>query len=224
MNNTEQQTLAWHFVNSDKKMRYDRSEVIIKAGKTYSISDDHAPKLCKYGMHGSVRAIDALQYSPGPMVCRVEISGDVIFGDDKLVGRNRKVLWIADASKALSDFARWCALQVIDLWEAPTVTRQFLETGDESLRQAAYEAALATLSTSRCPRSAAACAAWKAAMGHVGEAYTTAARAVVFNNYNSDISVNDKQNIITETLNKVYSTQNTKLEELLMTLAPEKRK
>jgi hypothetical protein len=40
----------------------------------------------------------------------------------------------------LREFARWCALQVIHLWDAPDVVRQYLETGDESLRAAARAA------------------------------------------------------------------------------------
>jgi hypothetical protein len=41
----------------------------------------------------------------------------------------------------LDAWARWCALQVIDTWEAPEVVRRFLETGDETLRKAARSAA-----------------------------------------------------------------------------------
>jgi hypothetical protein len=38
-------------------------------------------------------------------------------------------------------FTRQCALDVIDLWDAPAVVRQYLETGDESLRASAWDAA-----------------------------------------------------------------------------------
>ena len=41
----------------------------------------------------------------------------------------------------LREFARWCALQVIDLWEAPDVVRKYLETGDATLRVVAWAAA-----------------------------------------------------------------------------------
>jgi len=34
-----------------------------------------------------------------------------------------------DVTELLFDFARWCALQVIDLWDAPAVVREYLETG-----------------------------------------------------------------------------------------------
>jgi hypothetical protein len=42
------------------------------------------------------------------------------------------------------EFARRCALDVAHLWDAPDVVRRFLETGDESLRYAAWDAARAT--------------------------------------------------------------------------------
>jgi len=38
-----------------------------------------------------------------------------------------------DAADLLHEFARWCALQVIDLWDAPKVVRDYLKTGDKSL-------------------------------------------------------------------------------------------
>lgn len=37
--------------------------------------------------------------------------------------------------EALREFARWCALQVIDKWDAPVSVREYLETGNESLRE-----------------------------------------------------------------------------------------
>jgi len=70
-------------------------------------------------------------------------------------------------------FARWCALQVIHLWNCPDVVKQYLETGDEGLRDAARSAALdaahttaytpAHIAASDAARSAARSAAWDAA-------------------------------------------------------------
>jgi hypothetical protein len=53
--------------------------------------------------------MDALQYAPGGTICRVEVWGDVQNEKDKLAGRHRKVLWMADANKALRLFACDCA-------------------------------------------------------------------------------------------------------------------
>lgn len=38
--------------------------------------------------------------------------------------------------------ARRCALDVIDLWEAPSVVRRYLETGDETIMGEAWSAAM----------------------------------------------------------------------------------
>jgi len=38
-----------------------------------------------------------------------------------------------DVTELLFDFARWCALQVIDLWDAPAVVREYLETGEPDI-------------------------------------------------------------------------------------------
>lgn len=63
------------------------------------------PALCEQGLHASERIIDALKYAPGPILCRVELSDGIIFGDDKAVARERKTLWMFDATNALRDFA-----------------------------------------------------------------------------------------------------------------------
>jgi hypothetical protein len=57
------------------------------------------------------------------------------------VCRRRKIVKRIDATELLRKFARHCALSVIHLWDAPKVVRDYLETGDESLRAAAYHAA-----------------------------------------------------------------------------------
>jgi hypothetical protein len=54
-------------------------------------------------------------------------------------------LWVVLRSEVLPDhilhdMGRWCALQVIDLWDAPEVVREYLETGNQDLCQAAESA------------------------------------------------------------------------------------
>jgi len=66
----------------------------------------------------------------------------------------------------LNEVARWYALQVADLWDAPDVVRQYLETGDESLRDA-------VLST---PRGV----AWNEARDAARDAARGAVREAVF--------------------------------------------
>ncbi|MBK7406408.1 MAG: hypothetical protein IPJ41_17850 [Phycisphaerales bacterium] len=115
--------------------------------------------LCESGLHASVDPFDALTFAPGSTLCLVEVDGDIVEGDDKLVCRRRKIIARIDAGPLLREFARWCALQVIDLWDSPKVVRDYLETGDEAIRAAA--------------RDAARTAAWSAA----GEVALAAARA-----------------------------------------------
>ena len=47
----------------------------------------------------------------------------------------RTVAWQGDVTPELRAWARWCALQVADLWSCPEVVRRYLETGDEALRK-----------------------------------------------------------------------------------------
>ena len=99
---------------------------------------------CKSGLHMSECPYDALQYAPGEMLHRVELDGDLQpHGDpiDKWAGRRRQIKATIDATDLCREFARWCALQVIHLWDAPSVVRQYLETGSEDIRDAAWAAA-----------------------------------------------------------------------------------
>ena len=95
---------------------------------------------CVSGLHASEHPFDALQYAPGPMLHQVELEGDLIsHGEpvDKWCGRRRRIIASIDATDVLRAFARQCAMEVIDQWAAPPVVREYLETGNESLRAAA---------------------------------------------------------------------------------------
>jgi hypothetical protein len=50
-------------------------------------------------------------------------------------------------SEKRRNFACWCALQVIHLWDAPDIVVRYLKTGDESLKAAAWTAAWAAART-----------------------------------------------------------------------------
>lgn len=107
---------------------------------------------CRSGLHASEQAFDAMTYAPGTMLHYVELDGDLVpHGDpiDKYVGRRRRIIASINATSLLREFARWCAMQVIDKWEAPACVRRYLETGDESLRDAAWAAADAARDASR---------------------------------------------------------------------------
>ena len=43
------------------------------------------------------------------------------------------VVWRGDVIEELHAWARWCALQVVHLWDCPDGVRRYLQTGDEAL-------------------------------------------------------------------------------------------
>jgi hypothetical protein len=125
---------AWHFVSDtlrDGRPVPADGEVLVHEGPL---------KLCASGLHASKNILDALQYAPGSIICRVEVGGEIIHGYDKLVCSERTILWRASGEQVLGQFARMCALDVLHLWDAPDIVVQYLKTGDESIRAAARDA------------------------------------------------------------------------------------
>jgi hypothetical protein len=151
--------IAYHFARADNRLGYDDNRPI-KIGKTLKVDASRIVP-CQYGLHASTHPFDALQYAAGPRLYRVELGGKIIpHGEpvDKYVASERTAIGGGkDASPMLRTFARACALDVIDLWDAPEVVREYLRTGDETLRDAAWVAA------KNAARDAAKIAAWAAA-------------------------------------------------------------
>src|SRR5574343_52274 len=110
--------------------------------------------MCKSGLHASRHPFDALAYAPGPVLCLVDCYEIEAEENDKLVCRRRRIVARFDATTMLRAFARQCALDVIHLWNAPQVVRDYLTTGDESLRDAAGNAAYAAWDASDAARAA----------------------------------------------------------------------
>ena len=141
---------------------------------------EHAGELvpCESGLHASEHPFDALSFAPGKWLHLVELGGTIVpHGSpaDKVVAQRRKIVKSVDAEKLMWDFARRVALDVLPLWaDAPDVVKRFLETGDESIRDAARAAAWdaawdaardAALDAARdAARAAARDAAWDAAL------------------------------------------------------------
>jgi hypothetical protein len=149
------ETLAWHFVGDtlrDGRPVPDDGVVLRQRGKIIP---------CVNGLHGSVRAIDALQYAPRPIICRTSHGGTIVTVSDKLASSTRTVLWRVNGTGILSLFARQCALDVAHLWDMPPIVREYLEAGDEALRAAARDAAWAAARDAAW--DAARAAAWAAA-------------------------------------------------------------
>ena len=103
----DKKILAWHFTDGLKLRDGQQLEV----GKTYTHSGK--VKICESGYHASERLIDALKYAPGAQVSRVECWGSVKTESDKLVARNRTVLWTMDATMILHEFAYRVAEQTL---------------------------------------------------------------------------------------------------------------
>ncbi len=162
--------LAWHFLPDDGKLRY-RPYTTVKVGETLSLPGGQKPQMCKRGFHASERLIDALVYAPGSLVCRVRVEGDIDTQPDKLVGRSRTVLWMADATTALHEFGAWAAEWILDRLEAKGYkidprSRAAIEAKRAWLRHEITDAQLA----------AADGAAWAAAWAAAWDAHWAAAR------------------------------------------------
>lgn len=124
---------AWHFAGD--KLRDGRP--LPKDGEWLKHEGDVV--ICESGLHASKRIIDALQYAPGSTICRVTCRGIVTEQNDKLVCTERRIDWrINDTDELLRTFARKAALSVIHLWDAPDIVREYLETGNEDIRDAAW--------------------------------------------------------------------------------------
>jgi hypothetical protein len=160
--------LAWHFVSD--KLRDGRS---IPADGV-KLKHNGELVMCQTGLHASRVLLDALYYAPGYTVCRVRISGDVIEDTDKLVASERTIVWRVECKELLLEFARQQALKVAHLWEMPEVVRQYLETGDESLRPAANSAAYAASYAASASAAYAASATNSAAYDAASAAYAAA--------------------------------------------------
>jgi hypothetical protein len=117
---------AWHFVGENRAMQFSGAPV--RVGETVGV--EGALEMCVHGPHASERLIDALTYAPGPILCLVRLDGDIL----------RTVEWMGDIGTELRQFACLCALDVAHLWDIPEIVREYLETGDESLRAAALAA------------------------------------------------------------------------------------
>ncbi len=144
---------AWHFLYDGHKLRDGRT-----APADGEWLEESGPlELCSRGLHASVDPFDALQHAPGPILCLVECSGQIIQGNDKLVCSRRRIVARMDATEMLRFYARMEALLATEHWDALEVVIDYLMTGDESIRAAARSAAWSAA------WSAARSAAWSAA-------------------------------------------------------------
>jgi hypothetical protein len=156
----EHKILAWKFLRESHQLRYaDKRE--LSPGITLTDPRNNSgeivtvPELCRSGFHASIRARDALRYAQRGMthVARVEISGNIQQGDDKICGTNIKCLWIADATLTLQLFTiscRWRQMSyhlkgrepsLAALWALDTAERYIKGETDQEELEAARMAA-----------------------------------------------------------------------------------
>ena len=133
---TEPNTIrAWHFVGDTLR---DGRPVPADGVKLFHLGK---PVLCQSGLHASVDAFDALQFAPGQTLCLVECGGLGQRQSDKLVCTERTIIVRMDAEPLLRYFACMQALSCAHLWTPEQVVCDYLMTGDESIRAAAWDAA-----------------------------------------------------------------------------------
>jgi hypothetical protein len=148
---------AWHFLREGGQLQWRCGRVRKpKVGQTLKINPDKL-ELCRYGLHASVRIIDALEYAPGPVICRVEMGGRIIRGDDKLVASERTIIAMADATEALHLMACWSARRALKLIANPDPRSiAAIEAKERWLRGALSNAGLATARAAACAAASAA--------------------------------------------------------------------
>jgi hypothetical protein len=185
-------TLWFHFLPDDGRLQFGRRRRV-DVGTTLSIRG--RPVLCRRGFHASARAIDALRYAPGALVCRVRLGGEIVVGDDKVSAQQRTVLWMADATRTLHEFACWAAEGALDaiasrgetvdprsrraievkrLWLDGQATDEELAAAWAAAWDAAWDAA--RFAAEAAARDAARAAAWAAAWDAARDAAWAAAR------------------------------------------------
>jgi hypothetical protein len=177
MSESNESILAWHFLrlpDHDGNYCTQHSNEIVRVGETLRYDGQLA--LCVRGLHASVRLIDALNYTPGPIVCRVRMSGTIIHGEDKIVASQRTVIAMADASRHIHEFSCDCAKRALmrerkakrepdaRLWNAIAVKRAWLagRMSDAQLASAESAAWLAARAAARAAAWSADAAAWSA--------------------------------------------------------------
>ena len=171
---------GWWFAVEHKKLcNGDNRKIVI--GRTHKVKGKIIP--CERGLHLSKRILDALRYAPGPIIYKVEGHGIIMpHGNpiDKYACSERTYLSGGiNISDELLKFARLCALDVVHLWNPPKVVIEYLKSGDESIRDAAWNAAwVAARDAAEAAARVAAWAAVEAAARVAAEAAAEAAARV----------------------------------------------
>ena len=166
---------VWHFAAD--KLRDGRP----LPGRGETLVHDGPVVPCESGLHGSVRALDALKYAPGQMVAHCELRGTIVpHGADKHAASERHMLTgYVDATRVLHEFACWCATQALDREEA--AGRKVDPRSRAAIAcKLAWLDGRATDAELNAARAAARAAAWDAAWAAAWDAAMAAARAAAW--------------------------------------------
>lgn len=156
----------------------------VAVGVTHTVEPPIVP--CERGLHASVHPSDALKYAECASLWLVDLAGEIKQMSDKLAASERTYVARIDATDVLRTHARWCASQLLHLWDAPDVVREYLATGDESIREAARAIArdvaggaarVARVAAWDCAWGSARGSAWDCAWDDVGDAAWATQRA-----------------------------------------------
>jgi len=121
--------LAWHGCRANGTTRYLKVKEIVGV-KTLLAGD---VELCKNALHGSLRAVDMLQYSEGLWIKRTLHEGVVLHDTNKIGSSERTVVGEADATHMVSDWAFWCADRAVRIHAVIALRQAGMDTEAEKL-------------------------------------------------------------------------------------------
>jgi hypothetical protein len=81
---------AWHIVPLSG-YRYDSTLDAPHVGQVLEVDPDRL-KLCSYGLHASMTVEDAAKFVPSGYLCRVRLSGRMLWQSDKICAERREIL------------------------------------------------------------------------------------------------------------------------------------
>lgn len=93
----------WGFTSEEPDTmirQQDGAKISTLPGTIEAYDGEEKVELCRKGLHASEALLDSLTYAEGCLLRRVEISGEVVRGADKAVGRKRVTLWSLDLTNA----------------------------------------------------------------------------------------------------------------------------
>ncbi len=171
--------IAYWFAMADKQGRAyspNKPDERWEVGQTRTLNGEIIP--CRYGFHGSPTLWQALKYAPGPIACKVELSGTIVQEHDKLAASQKTLLAAVNVERELRLFAADCAEHVLHIFELeyPNDDRPrkaIAAARDYADGRGAYEALQAA---NAAANAAAWAAAWAAGAGGAVAAARCAAR------------------------------------------------